>query len=65
MLNQTLRANTAHPQGHKQNPTKTPLFSIYAHRQTIAQGVNGTLAMRFKRRYPAITVKFSHMEVSV
>lgn len=56
MKNQTTRANTA------QNPTKTPLFSIYAHRQAIALGIGGALAMRFKRRFPDCIVKFSGFE---
>ncbi|MEQ1635439.1 MAG: hypothetical protein ABL903_02035 [Methylococcales bacterium] len=53
------RANTA------QTPTKTPLFNLYYHRQAIAQGVNGALALRFKRRYPACIVKFSGFEGGV
>jgi hypothetical protein len=52
----------AYPQGHKQNPTTTPVFSIFLHRQAIAQGISGTLALRFKRRYPAIVVKFAGFE---
>jgi hypothetical protein len=47
------RANTA------QNPTTTPVFSIFLHRQAIAQGIDGSLAIRFKSRFPACIVKFA------
>lgn len=42
-----------------------PLFSIFLHRQTIAIAINYRLAMRFKRRYPACTVKFIGFEGGV
>jgi hypothetical protein len=54
---------------HTQKPanavSRSPLFNCYHYRRLIAQGLTGNAATRFKRRYPAITVKFSHMEVSV
>jgi hypothetical protein len=54
--------NRAHPQGNKQNPIPTPLFSVFSYRQPIAQGINGTLAIRLKRRFPALVVKFQSFE---
>ncbi len=46
------------------NPTVTPVFNLFAYRQPIAQGICGALALRFKRRYPTCTVKFSGFEVA-
>lgn len=42
-----------------QNPTKTPVFNLYHTRRAIAQGIDGALAMRFKRRFPVSIVKFA------
>jgi hypothetical protein len=51
---------------YTQKPTNSicrqPLFNCFFHRQLIAQGVAGALALRFKRRYPAVIVKFAGME---
>lgn len=52
-MNTHLQANTA------RIPTRTPLFSAFYCRQAIALGIDGKLAMRVKRRYPAIVVKFA------
>lgn len=59
----TLSRNTAmtHSSGRAQsaqNSTTPPLFSIFWHRQCICIGITGTLAMRFKRRFPECRVKF-------
>ncbi|MCX7086978.1 MAG: hypothetical protein NTV00_02875 [Methylococcales bacterium] len=47
-----------------QTKTVSCLFSVFHHRKLIAQNITGLLALRFKRRYPAIVVKFAQMEVS-
>ena len=47
-----------------QTKTVNCLFSVFHHRKLIAQNITGLLALRFKRRYPSIVVKFAQMEVS-
>lgn len=47
------------------NDQKKPTFSIFHHRKPIAQGISSTLALRFKRRYPASIVKFAAFEGSL
>lgn len=56
MKTQSTQANSA------QNPTKTALFSITWHRQTVCQNVTGKLALRFKRKHPECIVKFTGFE---
>lgn len=34
-------------------------FSLFSYRKLIAQDIAGSLALRFKRRYPAVIVKCS------
>ena len=64
MNSPTQRANCARNSQDKytQNLPNTPLFSLFAYRRPIAQNITGTLAVRFKRRYPACIVKFSGFE---
>ena len=50
---------------HALNPPKTPIFNVLLHRQPIAHGVNSRLAMRLKRRFPALIVKFQGFEGAV
>lgn len=56
--------NTPTTGDHAQKTKITPIFSIFWHRQILAQSVNFALAMRFKRRFPAVVVKFAGFEVA-
>lgn len=58
MNNYTPRAN------HAQKTKKNPIFSIFWHRQLLANGVSFALALRFKRRFPACVLKFQAWEVA-
>jgi hypothetical protein len=56
-LSRILRMNAQTPWA--KSAQTTPVFNIYHHRQAIARGVAGSVAMRFKRRFPACIIKFS------
>jgi hypothetical protein len=53
MINNSNRASSA------QNPSKTPIFNLYHTRRPIAQGIDGALAIRYKRRFSGSIIKFA------